>query len=153
MLASDPVCPAALKIAGACASQQGVICRIMQDDQQDDPGLRMNPRQLEVLRESEGGVFITVKSDPSTVTAFCYGDAVPVVTNDDGQGRASYSFCPTWQEARDRHLAGLDGLTEEPELETVSMGVEEVDGGPWASHEADNPWAAGRQALDELAGV
>lgn len=143
MLARDPVCPAALTIAGACGSQQGVVCREMQQSQVDDPGLRMSAGQLGTLREGTAGVYVNLKSDPSTVTGFCHGDAIPVLTDEDGQGRASYTYCPVWQAARDRHLAGEDGLFEELEPESVSMGVSSAD--------APDPWAAARRGLDELA--
>jgi hypothetical protein len=128
----------------------------MEADQEDDAGLDMNPRQLEVLRETEGGVFLNLKSDPSTVSGLCHGDAVPVVTDEDGQGRASYTYCPTWQTHRKRYLAGKDGLTDPVEPEPVAMGVapdgEEV---PVqfgrASHEASDPWRQARRDLDLLA--
>lgn len=148
MLPREPACPAALAIAGACASQQGVICRIMQRDQDEDPGVDMNARQLEVLREGSGdegpgGVYLNLKSDASTVTGLCHGRAVPVVTDDDGQGRASYTYCPTWQHRRNRDLEGKDAMFDPLERESVSMGVSTSD--------ADDPWAAARAGLDELA--
>lgn len=143
VLADVATCPAALPIAGACRSQQGVICREMEIDAEGDAGHRMTPRALEVIRESEGGKYLNVKSDPSTVTGFCHGNALPVVTNDDGQGRASYTYCPTWQAARDRHLAGLDGLYDEQEPEPVSMGVE--------ADPLEDPWTRARRDLDDLA--
>lgn len=143
VLAREPVCPAALSIAGACRSQQGVVCRLMQQSQEDDPGVGMSAGQLGTLREGAGGVYLNLKSDPSSVTAFCHGDAIPVLTDADGQGRASYTFCPTWQAARDRRLAGEDGLYEDAEPESVSMGV--------SSDDAPDPWKAAREGLDELA--
>lgn len=141
-LPREPTCPAALAIAGACRSQQGVVCRIMQQDQEDDAGLRMTPRALEIVREGEGGVYLNLKSDPSTVTAFCHGDALPVMTDDDDQGRASYTYCSTWQTQRDRDLAGEDGLYDELEPEPVSFGVED---------DHLDPWTRAARRLDELA--
>lgn len=145
MLPQDPACPAALKVTGASSGRRGVVCRIMQADQEADPGVDMNPRQLEVLRETQGGVYLSVEHDPSTVVMFCHGTAVPVVTNEDGQGRASYTYCTTWQTARDRHLAGLEGLADPVEPEPVAMGV--------GSHDAPDPWAQARRDLDLLAPV
>lgn len=143
VLPAEPSCPAAFPIAGASSGRRGVVCRAMQQDQDADPGVGASPRQLEVTRETQGGVYLTVERDPSSVVMFCHGSAVPVVTDEDGQGRASYTYCPTWQAARDRHLAGLAGLTEPVEPEATSMGV--------ASHEADDPWGQARRDLDELA--
>lgn len=142
VLKGSPTCPAALPIAGACRSQQGVICREMQVDQESDPGLRMTAGALERVREGEGGTYLNLKGDPSTVTGFCYGDALPVIHESDS-ARASYTACPVWQEARDRHLAGLKGLYDEEEPETVSYGV--------SSLEEIDPWAAARRDLDLLA--
>lgn len=115
----------------------------MQADQAADAGLDMNPRQLEVLRDSEGGQYLNLKGDPSTVAMFCYGTAVPVVTNDDGQGRASFTYCPTWQRRRERDLAGEDALFDASEVERVAMGVSSLG--------AEDPWRAARAGLDELA--
>jgi hypothetical protein len=131
-----------LKVNGAIASNCGVVCRVMQQDQQADAGVDMSAGQLGILRETEGGVFISAKSDPSTLVMFCHGEAVPVVTNDDGQGRASYTYCPTWQTARERELAGEDGLTDPVVAEPVSMGV--------ASTDYEDPWAAALGGLEEL---
>lgn len=143
VLRGRPTCPAAMAISGACESQRGVICREMQADQEGDAGVDMSAGQLGVLREGEGGVYINVKGDPSTVTGFCHGDGLPVLTDEDGQGRASYTYCPTWQAARDRHLAGKDGLYDELEPEPVSMGVE--------VEEIVDPWAAARRDMAILA--
>lgn len=145
MLPREPACPAALAIAGACASQQGVVCRIMQHDQDDDPGVDMSAGQLGTLRETEGGVYLNCKSDPSSVVGFCHGHALPVL-HEDGDARASFTSCPVWQLHRERHLEGKDGSLFDPvPYEPVSMGM--------ASSDADDPWAAARQGLDELAPV
>lgn len=146
-LPREPTCPAALGIAGACPSQQGVVCRIMQQDSEDDAGLRMTPGQLEKVREAEGGIYLNLKSDPQTVFNFCHGSAVPVVTDADDQGRASYTYCPVWQGMRDRELAGERSLYDELEPEPVSMGL----GEPTATHTAPDPFRAMRMGLDELA--
>lgn len=142
MLRREPVCPAALSIAGASRSQQGVICRVMQRDQAEDPGVDMTAGQLGVLREGEGGTYINIKSDPSSVTGFCHGDAVPVLAEDD-ESRASYTVCPVWQAEKERIAAGREMLFEPVEAEPVSMGV--------TSDEMPDPWAAARRGLDELA--
>jgi hypothetical protein len=137
-----------MKISGAMRANEGVICREMQADQQAEAGIRMTPGQLEQAREGEGGVFITAKHDPSSLVMFCCGDAVPVVTSDAREkGRASYTYCPVWQAARDRYLAHKAGLYDEPEPEAVSMGVE-----PYATHLADDPIEAGRRGLKDLLG-
>lgn len=141
-----PVCPAALKIDGACASQQGIVCREMQRDVDDESGVGMEAGQLGFLQhEATGGVYLNLESDPSSVTGFCYGDALPVLSNDDDKrlARASYTRCVVWQAARDRHLAGERGLYDEAEPEPVSMGVSSAD--------ADDPWARARADLDLLA--
>lgn len=158
VLPRDPSCPAATPIAGATRGQRGVICREMQADQENDAGVEMTAGALGKLRETEGGVYLNVKGDPSTVAMLCHGSAVPVVTNDDKQGRASYTYCPVWQTARDRALAGEDGLTDPLEPETVAMGIapdgEEVPVHLGkATHEAVDPIAAGLKGLDELAPV
>lgn len=147
VIPAEPTCPAASKVTGVSYASRGVVCRVMLQDQQDDPGIRMSAGQLGKLRETEGGAFISAEHDPSTLVMLCHGDAVPVTTDEDGDGRASYTYCPVWQTARKRALAGLDGLTDDPEPEPVSMGVEE----PVASHQAPDPWAAGLAGLDELA--
>lgn len=155
MLPRSPRCPAALGIAGACASQQGVICRIMQRDQAEDDGLDMSPGQLEIVREGEGGVYLNMKSDPSTVAMFCHGDGVPVLTDGDGQGRSSYTYCPTWQQRRERDLAGADEMFEPLPREPVSMGIvedESAGNAGWASHEQADPWSAAREGMKDLLG-
>lgn len=143
VIAREPACPAALAIAGASRGQRGVVCRLMQADQDADPGVGMTAGQLGVVRDAEGGVFLSVKSDASTVVMFCHGDAVPVVTDEDDQSRASYTYCAVWQRARDRELAGKRGLTDPVVAEPVSMGVSSAD--------APDAWAAAARGLDELA--
>lgn len=144
MVPTETTCPAALKIAGACGSQQGVVCRVMQRDHEQDAGLGMTAGQSGFIQhEATGGVYLNLKSDPATVTAFCHGSAVPVVTDDEDQGRASYSYCPTWQAEKDRIAAGGQDLYVDEEPESVAMGVvEAVD---------ENPWRQARADLDLLA--
>jgi len=144
VLPPEPTCPAAFPIAGASRGQRGVVCREMQADQEADAGLDMTAGQLEKVREGEGGVYLNVKADPSTVVMLCHGSGVPVVTNDDGQGRPSYTYCPTWQTARDRHAEGKHGLTDRVVAEPTSMGVSSLD--------ADDPWGEAMRGLQELAG-
>jgi hypothetical protein len=158
VLPREPTCPAAALIVGASRGQRGVICREMQADQMDDAGVSMTAGQLGVLRETEGGVYLNLKGDPSTVVMFCHGSGIPVLTSDDKQGRASYTYCPVWQTARDRALAGAAGVTDPVEPEPVAMGVapdgEEVPVHLGkATHEAPDPIAAGLKGLDELAPV
>jgi hypothetical protein len=139
VLPSEPRCPAARAIAGACAAEQGVVCVVMQHDHEDDPGLGMSAAQTGfVHHEATGGVFLTVKSDPSTVTKFCHGDAIPVLDDEDvAGGRASYTYCPTWQAEKARIWEGRDDLLPSvPDPEPVAHGVT-------ASSE-DDPWAAAR---------
>lgn len=133
-----PSCPAALPIAGACAAEQGVVCRVMQRDHEDDPGLGMSAAASGFIQhEATGGVFLTVKSDPSTVTKFCHGDALPVLDEDDvAGGRASYTYCPTWQAEKARIADGRDELLGEPEPEPVAAGV--------TQDSREDPFAAAR---------
>lgn len=143
-LRRSPVCPAALKIDGACGSQQGIVCRIMQRDHQDDAGVGMSAAQSGFIQhEASGGVYLNLKSDPSTVCNFCMGDAVPVVTDADHQGRASYTYCSVWQAEKERIARGEAGLYEDLEPEPVSMGMD--------SSSAADPWAQARADLDLLA--
>lgn len=133
-------CPAAVGIVGASASQQGTICRVMQRDHEDDPGLNMGAAATGFIHhEATGGVYLNLKSDPATVTKFCHGDAVPVVTEDDVPGgRASYTYCPTWQAEKLRIAEGRDYLLSDPEPEAVAMGVSTADSAdPWAQAQAD----------------
>lgn len=142
VIPQSPTCPAALKVTGAMPANAGVVCRLMQEDQESDAGVDMTAGQLEKVREGSGGVFISANQDPSTLVMFCHGNAIPVLTDDDGQGRASYTYCPVWQAARDRELAGEDGLTAPVIAEPTSMGV--------SSDEAVDPWAAAIDGLREL---
>lgn len=140
MLPSVPMCPAAAPIAGACASQQGVVCRVMQRDHEDDPGLNMSAAAAGFIHhEATGGVYLNLKSDPSTVVKFCHGDALPVLH--DGEvagGRASYTYCPTWQAEKERIAEGRDTLLAEVEPEEVAMGVSTMDyADPWAQAQRD----------------
>lgn len=149
VLPQDPRCPAAFPIRGASLSQQGVVCRLMKDAVESDPGERMTAGALGRVRDTIGGVYLNLKSDPGTVTGFCHGDAVPVVTDEEGQGRASYTYCPVYQAEVKRREEGRRELVVEEQPESVAMGVpgEAV----LASHEAADPWAAARAGLDELA--
>lgn len=144
MLPRSPTCPAALAIAGASASQQGVVCRVMQRDYEQDAGVRMSAGVSGFIQhEATGGAYLNLKSDPSSVTAFCHGDAVPVVTDEDGQGRASYTYCSVWQAEKRRIEAGDAALYVEEEPEEVAMGVEPVL--------FDDPWQRARADLGVLA--
>lgn len=139
-----PTCPAAAKIAGACGSQEGVVCRVMQTAHKDDPGLNMTAGQSGFIQnEADGGVYLNLKSDPSTVVKFCHGDALPVLH--DGThlgGRASYTYCPTWQAERARIEDGRKQLLEDPEPESVAAGV--------TVNPLEDPFQAHRD-LEELA--
>lgn len=121
----EPTCPAADKVAGATSYDGGVVCRIMERDQQAEDGVGMDPAQLEVAREGTGGVYLTVKSDPATVLRFCFGRALPVVTNADGQGRDHCTYCPVWQRYREREWERKRRLFEPVVEDGVAMGVEE----------------------------
>lgn len=143
-LSSEPTCPAALPIAGAIPERSGVVCRVMQREHRQDAGVGMNAAQSGFIQnEAEGGVFLTLKSDPSTVVRFCHGDDVPVIDDAGGKGRDSYTYCPVWQAEVERLLAGEHSALHDEEPEQVSMGVSSME-------EAD-PWAAARRDLDLLA--
>lgn len=146
MLPRSPSCPAALAIAGASDSQQGVICRVMQRDHEDDAGVRMTAGQSGFIQhEATGGVYLNLKSDPSSVLGFCHGDALPVLSDDDEKSlaRASYTRCPVWEAEKDRIARGDGALYAEVEPEPVSMGIE-----PAA---LADPWAQARADLDLIA--
>lgn len=120
-----PTCPAAAPVAGVSAISQGVVCRVMQRDHEDEPGINMSAAATGFIHnEAEGGVLLTLKSDPSTVERFCHGTALPVLTDEDHPGgRASYTYCPTWQAERKRGWDGRKHLLEQPEPEPVAAGV------------------------------
>lgn len=135
MLPDTPRCPAAAPIAGACASQQGVICRVMQFDHEHDAGTGMNAAQSGFIQhEAEGGIYLNVKSDPSTVTAFCHGDGLPVLTDERREGgQAHHSYCPVWQAEKQRITEGRSELLEAPEPEPVAAGVTVAPTDPFAA--------------------
>lgn len=142
VLPHEAACPAALTTRGATDWDQGVVCRVMQESVETDAGLNMTAGDLGILRDTQGGVYLTLKSDPSSVTAFCHGRAIPVLAEDD-EARASYTCCPTWQAEKLRIAEGREDLIVEAEPETVAMGV--------VSDDFEDPWAAARRGLDELA--
>lgn len=149
MLPRVPVCPAAAPIAGAVPEAAGVVCRIMKREYEQTPHDGMNAAQYGfTTREATGGILLTLKSDPSTVIRFCHGNAVPVLTNEDGLSRDSYTYCPVWQADRDAKLEGRKRATIDEEPEPVSMGM------PGAEHslEASDPWGQARHDLDLLRG-
>lgn len=144
VLRGEPVCPAAFPIRGTSREQRGVVCQVMRGAFEGDAGVNMSAGQLGVLRDTQGGVYLNLKSDPSTVTGFCHGDAVPVVHDGERDGgRASYTYCPVWQSEKERIAEGRSELLVEPEPEAVSMGVSSAD--------AEDPWQQARQDLDILA--
>lgn len=146
MLPAEPTCPAALPIFSALPERRGVVCRVMRREHERDAGLNMSAAASGFIQhEAEGGVFLSVKSDPRTVERFCHGCAVPVLDELSVRGgRDSYTYCPVWQAEKDRIADGREHLTEEVEPEPVSMGVPE----PVYS----DPWEQGRRDLDLLAG-
>jgi hypothetical protein len=121
----EPVCPAAEKVVGVATHDGGCVCRIQTLDQEAETGIGMDPHQLQVARESTGGAFLTVKTDPSTVLRFCFGDAVPVITGEDGQACDSYTYCPVWQRRRERDIEARRRLFDPVEPDGVAMGIEE----------------------------
>lgn len=146
----EPLCPAARKIAGASTAMQGVVCCAMLQDVEraDGTELGMNAGEYGFLQhEATAGVHLNLKSDPSTVIGLCYGSGLPVLSDVDHQARDHHSYCPVWQAEKQRLAAGADQLVQERQPEPVSMGM----GEPAASHEAADPIAAGRAALEELA--
>lgn len=124
-LMGTPQCPAAEGVAGACLANQGVVCRVMERAHREDDGLGMNAAQSGFIQhEATGGLFLTINSDPSTVTKFCHGSALPVLH--DGKhpgGRASYTYCPVWQEEKLRIEEGRADLFVEAEPESIAEGV------------------------------
>lgn len=125
VLPSAPSCPAAVTISGVCPSQQGVVCAIMRQDHEEDPGLNMTAAATGFIHhQATGGVYLNLKSDPATVTQFCHGTALPVVTDEDHEGgRASHTYCPVWQAEKHRLWEARHNLLDEPEPEAVSAGV------------------------------
>lgn len=125
-------------------SQQGVVCGVVLRDVQKASGVGMSPQELaEIQHDHENAsVYLNLKSDPKTVTGFCHGNALPVLHDGDGQARASYTYCSTWQAEKDRIARGDSELVHELEPEPVSMGIDEPDG---------DPWMRARRDLDELA--
>lgn len=148
-MSHEALCPAALTIAGTDTSSCGVVCRAMEQDIARDDGtdLSMSAGAYGYLQHrATGGVYLTLKSDPSTVLNLCHGSGLPVLTDEDHQARDHYSYCPVWQAEKERLAAGGDRLAPEEQPEPVSMGLEA------ASHslEAADPWAAARRDLKEL---
>lgn len=137
-----PRCPAAAPIVGVSAAMQGVTCRVMQRSHVEDAGLNMTAAASGFIQhEADGGVYLNLKSDPATVTQFCHGDAVPVLGDDDVPGgRASYTYCPTWQAERERIWDGREDLLSDPEPEPVAMGMSSTD--------AVDPWQSAREGLE-----
>jgi hypothetical protein len=144
-----PTCPAAAKIEGACTANSGVICRVFQREHEQVDPHGMSAGTYGFTKQATGGVLLTMKSDPSSVVRFCHGSDLPVVTDEDGQARDSYTYCPIWQAEKERIWAGDDSITNEAEPESVSMGLADAieDG----SLGAGNPWAQARRDLDLLA--
>lgn len=145
MLPAVPMCPAAEKVGGACSSQEGVVCRVMERAHADEKGIGLSAASTGFLRnEASGGVYLNVKSDPNTIAKFCHGSALPVLGDADVRGgRASFTYCPTWQREKERIEAGRRELLEEPEPEPVAMGVSSI--------EEIDPWTAAKRDLDILA--
>lgn len=141
----EPVCPAALPVAGVTPERAGFVCRVIEQDRGREAGLNMNPAQLAIARRGgDGDTFLTIKTDPSSVLNLCSGCAVPVLDERDVPGhRASYTYCPVWQAEKDRIHEGREMLSEPVEEEPVSYGVN--------SSESEDPWAAARRDLDVLA--
>lgn len=145
VLPSVPICPAARPIAGACGADQGVVCVVMEHDHEGEPGIEMSAAATGfVHHEATAGVYLNLRSDPSTVMKFCHGDALPVL--DDGDvagGRASYTYCPTWEAEKARIAEGRSELLERPEPDPVAAGV--------TVNATENPWQAARD-LEMLTG-
>lgn len=126
-----PLCPAAARIAGTTSTNGGIVCRVMEQDRMRESGVNLTPAQLAGVRDG-GGVFLTMKSDPSTIERICCGDALPVVDTGGQYARDHYTFCPVWQAevkriAERRELLAGGGLADDPE--PTSMGVETDDTG------------------------
>lgn len=128
-----------------CASQQGVVCRVMEKVHRDEDGVGLSAASTGFLHhEATGGVYLNLKSDPQTVTKFCHGTALPVLGDGERRGgRASYTYCPTWEAEKERIEAGRRELLSEPDPEPVAMGVSSI--------EEIDPWEAAKRDLDILA--
>lgn len=158
VLPSQPACPAAAVIHGVTPATSGVVCRVMERDREREKGLGMNPAQLAIARSGGvGDVFLTLKSDPSTIERFCCGDGVPVLHDGDlPGGRDSYTYCPIKQADAWAAEHGQDQLSRIIEPETVEHydpSTRPADGAPpvGSSHAAADPWAQARADLDILA--
>jgi hypothetical protein len=117
----------------------------MQRDHEQDPGLGMTAaRSGFIQHEAEGGIYLNLKSDPATVTAFCHGTGIPVLHDEKREGgQPHYTYCPTWVAEKERIAAGRTELLETPEPEPVAAGV--------SLHDEEDPWAAARRDLELLA--
>lgn len=169
MLPKRTTCPAAARIEGACPSKSGVVCRVMQIDRMKDSGLGMDPAQLAIARRGgEGDVFLTIRSDPSTVERLCCGDSVPVADSKGHYARDSYTFCPVWQAEKQRieqerdQLRGGGVLADfeqaEPEAvehyddgERSKLKTGRNDAPVGSSYDSADPWSKARSDLDILA--
>lgn len=160
MLPKETHCPAARRIVGAIPANSGVVCGVIQNDRLKEKGLGMDPAQTAIARAGgTGDVFLTLKSDPSTVERLCCGDGVPVIDDRGGHARDSYTFCPVWQAEQKRIWAGRDelrggGVVADP-VEHYDDGARTgLNGAPVGStYDSKDPWAQGRKDLDVLAPV
>lgn len=157
--AGPPACPAAAKVEGAMPSNAGVVCRVIERDRQKEDGLGVNPAQLAQARVGGmGDVFLTIRSDPSTIERFCFGEGVPVLHDGEhGGGRETYTYCPVKQAEGWAEEHGQHRLSRPVEPETVSAYDPKVrppeDGAPpvGSSHASADPWGQARRDLDVLA--
>lgn len=90
------VCPHARRVEGAAPGLGGVICGVMERDQQ-----RADP----ILEGAPVGVFISEGDDPSTYMNLCTGQGAPVLDPDELPlrefGMGHYTACPI-------HVAGME---------------------------------------------
>jgi hypothetical protein len=97
------------------------------DREERTSGLGLSAALAGEERSTHVGVLVTAAEDPNTFRNHCCGNAVPVLANENGQYRASYTYCAIWQEEKDMILEGRDELFEDPEVERTAMGVPDVD--------------------------
>lgn len=155
VLPSRPVCPAAVVVHGAVPANSGVVCGVIFNERQRELGIGMNPAQTQVAREGgTGDVFLTLKSDPSTIERMCCGEGMPAMH--DGEyvgGRESYTYCPVFQAEKWRIAEGQERLGRVVAPESVEMDdgayVEgDAKSPPGTTLAADDPWAQARRDLE-----
>lgn len=88
-----PVCPAADHVHGVDRFHEGIVCCVQQ----------VEGEKADTLVEGGAHAYMREHTDPSIVLGFCCGTALPALTAEQakGEARASYTYCPIWQAARE----------------------------------------------------